>query len=193
MRPGPIGPGNGKHEDALRQLPSGFNEARPNWAGKSAGRADRGGAPTASMRPGPIGPGNGAAAIQAAEAGAASMRPGPIGPGNHWTGGPTRPDGNASMRPGPIGPGNRPPPKYSVFKELAPPPRAPLPKTCGSATVRSYGCPQPLARIVHQVLRAVKENSSPPRRSHSSAGHEDRVVVEFALYRLAEQTRLDRE
>ena len=34
MRPGPIGPGNARSAPASVVVSSGFNEARPNWAGK---------------------------------------------------------------------------------------------------------------------------------------------------------------
>ena len=35
MRPGPIGPGNPASGGRVARESSGFNEARPNWAGKS--------------------------------------------------------------------------------------------------------------------------------------------------------------
>ena len=58
MRPGPIGPGNEPQAAVQRQRVGGFNEARPNWAGKCLVRSLAGSEVVASMRPGPIGPGN---------------------------------------------------------------------------------------------------------------------------------------
>ena len=106
MRPGPIGPGNTAAGGRWSPVPAGFNEARPNWAGKSAAyrRGALGG--RASMRPGPIGPGNMAVSTGTSEAGRASMRPGPIGPGNRRRHSFRARAARASMRPGPIGPGN---------------------------------------------------------------------------------------
>ena len=37
MRPGPIGPGNLVAAEAAEAAEAGFNEARPNWAGKCNG------------------------------------------------------------------------------------------------------------------------------------------------------------
>ena len=48
MRPGPIGPGNKVVGSLLRKARFGFNEARPNWAGKCR-RAGAGSAPASGF------------------------------------------------------------------------------------------------------------------------------------------------